>query len=137
MANYARIQGGRVAEMGQFEVSPSTLFHPDLVWVAVPAGQSVAVGWFYTGDVFAPPPPVVQPVVTVIPSISFIQRFTAAEEAAISAGALTTPAVLMWSLRMAAAGSVDLTAPDTLLGMQLLVQAGLITQARMTAILTP
>ena len=62
MNRYARIQDGLVAEVFETEHDVSTLFHPALVWVRVPEGQSVGDGWAYESGSFsqrtvAPPAP--------------------------------------------------------------------------------
>ena len=62
MNRYARIQDGLVAEVFETEHDITTLFHPALVWVRVPEGQSVEDGWAYENGSFsqraiAPPAP--------------------------------------------------------------------------------
>lgn len=54
---YARIQDGVVAELftPPTNVSIGQCFHPDLVWVEVPAGVVVVPGWTYAEGVFSPP----------------------------------------------------------------------------------
>ena len=51
---YARIESGRVAEVGEFD-SIEGRFHPSLVWVECSA--EVGEGWSYSGGVFSAPPP--------------------------------------------------------------------------------
>ncbi len=55
---YARIENGRVAEVGEFD-SIEGRFHPSLVWVECPADTTE--GLVYDGAGFSPPPPVVVP----------------------------------------------------------------------------
>ena len=64
MNRYARIQDGLVAEVFETEHDITTLFHPALVWVRVPEGQSVEDGWAYENGSFsqraiAPPAPAI------------------------------------------------------------------------------
>lgn len=66
MKNYARIDSGVVFELLETTGDITCMFHPDLVWVAVPDHVNVAVGWaaFREGDtwVFSAP---IAPVQTV------------------------------------------------------------------------
>lgn len=54
MKNYARIEGGIVAELFETDGDIAEMFHPDLVWVEVPKGCSPQVGWVCIGDEFSP-----------------------------------------------------------------------------------
>lgn len=68
MQTFARVADGIVAELIEIEDGGPALadrFHPDLVaqMRPVPAGQAVAQGWTWDGEAFAPPLPVVAPVV--------------------------------------------------------------------------
>ena len=75
--------------------------------------------------VYAPPPP----PVTTISALAFIGRFTAAEQSALMS------ANPMWGLQIAAAGTVDVTDPRVIAGLDAAVKAGAITQARATQVL--
>lgn len=57
MTVYARIYEGLVAELFETDGDITTMFHPDLIWVEVPEGLAVVVGWAYSEGVFSPPPP--------------------------------------------------------------------------------
>ena len=73
----------------------------------------------------APPPP----PVTTISALAFIGRFTTAEQSALMT------ANPMWGLQIAAAGTVDVTDPRVIAGIDAAVKAGALTQSRMTQIL--
>ncbi len=70
--------------------------------------------------VYAPPPA----PITTISALAFIGRFTAAEQSAMMA---SNP---MWGLQIAAAGTVDVTDPRVIAGLQAAVKAGVLTAAR-------
>lgn len=55
MKNYARIDGGLVAELFSTDGDITEMFHPDLVWVEVPDGVDAATGWAYDNGKFAAP----------------------------------------------------------------------------------
>ena len=78
----------------------------------------------------------------------FRQRFTLAEKAAIELAAIDTPAAAIEQRQQAAmlravladqaaAAFIDLADPGTVEGVQLLVQAGLLTEPRGAEVLTP
>jgi hypothetical protein len=84
----------------------------------------------------SPPPPPAPPP----PVISFNalwNRFTQPEQGALAAAAMTNPALFIFLVRGAGAGQIDLLDPDTAQGMEVLVTAGVLTEARRAAILTP
>ena len=66
---------------------------------------------------------------TTISALAFIGRFTTAEQSAL------TTANPMWGLQIAAAGTVDVTDPRVIAGIDAGVKAGALTQSRMTQIL--
>jgi hypothetical protein len=57
MKNYARIEGGLVAELFSTDGDITQMFHPDLVWVEIPDTIHPAAGWSYGAEVFSAPPP--------------------------------------------------------------------------------
>jgi hypothetical protein len=67
--------------------------------------------------------------------IEFTDLFTPAEEEAVMAAALRSAPLLSWVLKAAGASYVDLDDPRTSAGIALLVQAGLLTQARADTIM--
>ncbi len=75
--------------------------------------------------VYAPP----AAPVTTISALAFISRFTPAEQSALMT------ANPMWGLQIAAAGTVDVTDPRVIAGIDAAVKAGALTQSRMTQIL--
>jgi hypothetical protein len=84
-------------------------------------------GWVAT----APPAP------TTISAGAFFGRFTPAEQAAVQAAAIASPAISVGLLMGAAAGQVSLTGAPLIAWMASLVTAGAITSGRSTVILTP
>jgi hypothetical protein len=78
MKNYARIDSGVVFELLKTAGDITRMFHPDLVWVAVPDDVSVAVGWtaLQEGDTWVFSEPIV-PVRTIEELTSLIasERF--------------------------------------------------------------
>lgn len=68
---------------------------------------------------------------------AFLARFTATEQSAIQAAALTNASVALGLTMGLATGYVDLTSQTCIQWVQGLVTAGVLTQARATAILTP
>jgi hypothetical protein len=74
---------------------------------------------------------------TVISASDFIARFTIPEQVAIATAAQTNASIGVWQTKLAAATTVDLTDPAVKAALDELVTAGLLTQARETAILAP
>ena len=70
---------------------------------------------------------------TVLPALEFWNRFTTAEQIAVA----SNPQLNVFIVTALARGSVDLSNPETKQGLDAAVQAGAITSARETAILTP
>lgn len=68
-------------------------------------------------------------VLTTIPALTFIDRFTAAEQAALMA------ANPVWAVEIAAAGTVTVTDKTLIADMTAAVTAGALTQARMSQVL--
>ena len=90
--------------------------------------------WLAAGNTptpYTPPPP--PPV--VLTYLQFRALFTSAENSAIMAAAVQTPALLDWLLQAAGAQQIALADPIVKTGLDLLVSAGLITSDRETAIL--
>ena len=88
------------------------------------------------------------PAETRLTVLQFRQRFTLAEKAAIELAAIDTPAAAIEQRQQAAmlravladqaaAAFIDLADPGTVEGVQLLVQAGLLTEPRGAEVLTP
>lgn len=77
--------------------------------------------------------PVNPPVAST--SLRFMDRFTEAEQLAIVTATMSVASVKLWYDRMIAASEIVYKDPRTLGGLQALVDAGLITAARMDEIL--
>lgn len=77
-------------------------------------------------DSWKPPAPA---PVTTISALAFIGRFTPAEQSALMS------ANPMWGLQIAATGTVDVTDPRVIAGLDAAVKAGVLTQARATQVL--
>ena len=76
----------------------------------------------------------VEPIWTMTP-LQFMERFTEAEQLAITTAAQSTPSVRMWYDRLIAASEVVQNDPRLQAGMSAMVAAGLLTQARADAIM--
>jgi hypothetical protein len=57
MKTYARIDGGKVAELLETDGDITTMFHPDLIWIDCTTVASISVGWIYSGGNFLVPDP--------------------------------------------------------------------------------
>jgi hypothetical protein len=79
--------------------------------------------------------PPVGTMVTVMTHLAFRKRFTFLERTAIETTAVTDPEVRTVQKDFEAAQEIDLTYPDTIQGVGLLVAKGLLTQARADEIL--
>ncbi len=79
--------------------------------------------------------PPVEPEVTVMTHLAFRKRFTFDERTAIETAAITDPEVRTVQKDFESAQEIDLTYPDTIQGVGLLVAKGLLTQARANEIL--
>lgn len=103
-----------------------------LEWVDAGDGNGITP---YTtrwdGTVFVPAPPARR----VIPPLEFLQRFTAAERAAIRAAAAASPELADWIDQARFAREIELDAATTLAGLDALVAAGLLSAARRAAVL--
>jgi hypothetical protein len=73
---------------------------------------------------YPPPKP------TQYAAADFINLFTDVEQQAIVAALPGNPALFIWYTKMLAAGVIDVTDPVTVAGLNALVAAGLLTQAR-------
>ena len=92
--------------------------------------------------------PQAEPAQKQLTVLQFRQRFTIAEKAAIELAAIDNPAAVLEQRQQAAmlravladqaaAAFIDLAAASTIEGVQLLVQAGLLTEPRGAEILAP
>lgn len=91
--------------------------------------------WLHAGNV--PDPVTPMPAPTAISGSKFINRLTPAEQMAICTKAQTTPQMLLWMIRLAAADDVDLNDPEVRSGVMSLVGTVLTNPARAREILAP
>lgn len=108
------------------------------------AEGGVAAGWLYDGTAFTdpnPPPSVgIEPptpptgALRVTP-LEFIDRFTYDEQIAIVSATMQNPAVKLWYDKLLAASFVSFDDPRLSAGLDVLVQAGLLTAERRAEII--
>ena len=96
-------------------------------WTPPPGTQAVP----YTGQVAYSP--VVVP--TTIDPEDFLNRFTSAEQQAVSTAAITTWQVQLWMTQLAAASTIDVTNAKIVAGVATLVRLNLLTSARAAQVL--
>lgn len=72
-----------------------------------------------------------------ITKLGFRNRFSFSEKIAIEDAAKTDTSVAVVLKDLDSASYIDITRPDTVLGMRLLVQRGLISEERYSIILSP
>ena len=95
-----------------------------------PVSWAAAVDWAYN-----PPAEPGDGLSTIMTHLAFRKRFTFAERTAIETAAVTDPEVRTVQKDFEAAQEIDLTYPDTIQGVGLLVTKGLLTQDRANAVL--
>jgi len=147
MTLYARTPDGVVMEIIDVGVSDiNTMFHADIVAQCVECDSTVKQGYLWNGNVFSAPPP--PPPITAysVTYEAFQDRFTQAEmdgmtdyiyETDVTTGMPKRQAIIQAYQRDVAANSVDLLAAKTDTFLTALVAAGVVTEARKTAILDP
>lgn len=128
MARYAIIESGVVSNVIEAEAEFAESIG------AIPA-QNAGIGYLWDGSDFTSPPEPKPPIPVAVTSLQFMDRFTEEEQLAIVSATLASPQVKLWYDRMIAATEIVFKDPRTLGGLQALVGAGLITQARMDEIL--
>jgi hypothetical protein len=145
---YAIVRDGRVENTCLWDgITP---WEPPAGTTAIPCPDNVAIGYTYDGAEWTPPsaPP---PEVRKVGKIDFIRLFTPAEEeafdlASLRANALTPDnfgapenaglrALRSFLRRYDPLDVIELTHPETIAGMGLLVALGILTQARADEIL--
>ena len=98
--------------------------------------RQVYESWLSEGNM----PELADPTPTEKPHFTFLQflaRFTPTEQQSITQAAQGNPMVYLWLLKEASVESVHLEHPETLMGMTILVDTGLITPERRDEILKP
>ena len=98
--------------------------------LAFPASWDAVTAWT------ANPPAAESSISTIMTHLAFRKRFTFTERTAIETAAMTDPEVRTVQKDFDAAKEIDLTYPDLIAGISLLVAKGLLAQARADAILT-
>jgi hypothetical protein len=91
-----------------------------------PTAEEIAT---YTADFEA------LPVAISYTPLDFIARFTDAEQSAISTACLSNAALNLWMMKAMGAQEIVVTDQRTIDGMNALIAAGLLTEARKTEIL--
>ena len=104
--------------------------------VPVPSMQSLreAYAAALEDEANQPPPPPPAPPVSETP-LQFFDRFTEAEQLAIVTATMAVPQIKLWYDKLIAATEVVFADPRLASGMDAMVSAGLITQARSEEIL--
>ncbi len=105
------------------------------------ASDTAGIGWTWTGTELVPPvqeevPPVEPPPTTIITKLAFRNRFTQAEKVALYTAAETNVPIRVYLDDVNAATFIDLSRPDTSIGVQQLESAGLLAPGRANEILT-
>ena len=96
------------------------------------------IGWTYENAAFtAPVIPTPSPLPSIITKIALLNRMTDAEFIGIINAAKTDAEVELWKTRFDNASAIDLTSTDRVVaGFPMLVSKALLTQERVTVILT-
>lgn len=68
---------------------------------------------------------------------AWLERLSPQKQAAIMAGAVANPAVLLWVMKAAGEGSIDVTDPEAIAGVAALVAAGVLDSADQALLLAP
>jgi len=89
----------------------------------------------HVADYVPPPAPPTPEAQTRMTPLEFIDRFTETEQLAIVTATMNVPAVKLWYDKLLAASFVDLADPRLSAGLDVLVQAGLLTAERRAVIL--
>ena len=139
MPNWIRLDNDRVVETT--DTDPKGRFHPDLKWIK--AATSVEVGMVKQADgsyAFPEPapenaPPTASTTAMPLTKLAFMNRFTMEELAAIYTAAKTEVLVEVFLDKLKLAEHVDVTDPHTIGGLQALAASGLLTEARVQAVL--
>ena len=142
MSAFALIVDGTVFEVVS-NIDPA--FPRSAVWVDVTStAPQPAPGWQaqFSVGAWKFTAPIVSDLSSAAPSTSltrsqFMARFTAQEMSALQTAAMSNVAFFNFFIVALAADSIDLNDPLVKSGLDAAVTAGLLTQARETAIMTP
>jgi hypothetical protein len=91
------------------------------------------VGWIFTGNALVPPTGY-KPSMKIT-KLSFRERFTLQEMVALQVAKQNNPTLQVMGDNIVVATYIDLSRPDTIQGVELLVSLGLLTQDRANQIL--
>ena len=129
---YALIKSGFVVNIIECDAEFATQISPD--FDAVVGNDSVGIGWAWNGSAFTAPVQPPSPGVRVITKLAYMNRFTAAELAAIYTTARTVVQIEIWLEKFKLAQEINLDDPDTVAGLQAMEAGGLIGAGRALAI---
>jgi len=113
------------------EGHPELDLHPVNPWVGI--GMHIDEPEPVTNPVDVPTP--TPPKKTSCSSLEFIEKFTDAEQLAIVTASMSSPQVKLWYDKLIAATQIVFSDPRLAAGMDALVAAGLITEARSLEVL--
>ena len=104
------------------------------IWIDI-TNENVGPGYSYNDGVFTEPVPVIPSA--IITKLALLNRMTDAEFIGIINAAKTDAEVELWKTRFDNASAIDLTSTDRVVaGFPMLVSKALLTQERVTVILT-
>lgn len=118
---YALMQDGQIVEYRSYPQE-------------MPVGQGAPGEFANMIAATSPPAPPIAPSPR-----AWLERLDPATQAAISAAAARdeTGALLLWLLKAAGNPTIDITAPETIAGVQALAAAGMLTAAQQAVLLAP
>lgn len=120
--------------MAVVRVDPYSIFNPNYAAQFVEVPEHIEVGWrLVDGEWTAPPVPAV--VAPPLSRLEMMSRFTDAELAAIYTAAKADIAVEIWLDRFKLSEFIDVSDERTQLGLQLLVERGLLAAERTAELL--
>lgn len=93
--------------------------------------------WIYVDIEKKEEQPATPIIKTQFTSLEFLDRFTQAEQLAVVASTMNTPAIKLWYDRLLAASFIDLEDPRTEAGINALIAAELIAPSRKIALMLP
>lgn len=99
---------------------------------------TIGIGWVFDGEKFTNPieQELQEPLpVTILTKFQFMSRLTIAERLAIYAAEAGSPIIRMWLEMFKICEEIDTINADTIAGVQMLEQAGLIAEGRAAEIL--
>lgn len=129
---WARLSGTLVLETT--DTDPAGRYHPDIVWVAAPAGT--VVGGTLVGGVAQPPPAVpAPPVIRRVRPGPWLARLAKPAQLAVTTAAQSNADLRLYLDNVARAGVVDLDQADTVAFVDACERGSHITSAQRTNLL--